>query len=562
MNLQAFSRLFTILVVLCLANSIQGKPSQIFLRFNNESKVYELNHDVLEEMSRLQRPIRVIAALGDARIGKSTTLNMVSHIWGNVKQNGVEETFKTGDTLESVTHDVWAHIIHPQGDEGSVVLLDVAGTNLGDDALTTHLSMFTAMISSGLNIFVRETFQNNNLHFLYHLSRLSNITFPNISLENFPKLRVVVRGALQAPKGTTIEDHIRKSVAVPSFEDKMQDERKTIAKYFPKSQIEVAQIPLVSRKLFNDFAKLRRSDYWADMKHLVGKFKEDTTKKTLEGSPIDGQALAELAVRLTETMNANAWPAFGNVYDALEKNICKRSHVKLIEPLFAALKADEVESQIEKALEAFKVECVLESETTAAREDLRQIVTKLREIEELRRKAIEAEKDLVEAEKKRATDKKQFERNLKLKDEEIAQQKKANEKVANEVQYLKQMYEEQVKSLEILKRELTKKSNGLLGALVPLAVGVGIGLLSDRDLKHNIAVLPRSPYNNIGLEGVCWKWNQLAEKNFGLAGKECGVIAQDVKELYPWAVTKADDGYLRVRYDILHGMISNLRDTL
>lgn len=90
---------------------------------------------------------------------------MISHIWSGVEQYEVQEIFKTGNTQESVTHDVWAHVIHPPDERsrsGSVVLLDVAGKNLGNNALTTHLSMFTALISSGLNVFVRETFQNNN----------------------------------------------------------------------------------------------------------------------------------------------------------------------------------------------------------------------------------------------------------------------------------------------------------------------------------------------------------------------------------------------------------------
>ena len=70
------------------------------------------------------------------------------------------------------------------------MLLDVEGTNLGDDALTTHLSIFTALVSSGLKLFVSEMFKNN-LHFLVHMSRLSDLVFLSVSLENFPKLQVV-----------------------------------------------------------------------------------------------------------------------------------------------------------------------------------------------------------------------------------------------------------------------------------------------------------------------------------------------------------------------------------
>ena len=559
MNFHALSGpLVVITLVFLFTSSTQGKVAQKFLKYNNKSKVYELNDHVLEQMSKMHRPIQVIAVLGDARIGKSTTLNMVNHIWSGVEQNEVEEIFETGDGQKSVTHDVWAHIIHPRDDmNGSIVLLDVAGTNLGDDALTTHLSMFTALISSGLNMFVRETFQNNNLQFLYHLSRLSSIVFPNISLKNFPTLRVLVRGALEAPDGTTIEDFIRESVAEPSFEKNKKEERKTIAKYFPKNQIEVTQIPLVDRKLFRNFTKLRTDEYWNDMKHLVGKFKEVPIKKTLEGSPIDGQALVELAVRLTKTMNTNSWHAFGDVYDALERNICKRSYIKLIEPLFVASKADEIESKMEDVLRAFKNECVLESEAAAALKDLRQIVKKMREIEELKQKAKKAEEERIEAEMQRVVDRQKFEENLSLKDEEIAEQKKANEKIANEVGQLRQLYQESMRSLESLKQALRKRGGGLMDFLGPLAFGAGLGaFLSDRDLKQNITTLPFSPYNAIGLTSVCWEWNKIAEKNFGLAGEECGVVAQDVEKLYPWAVSKGQDGFLRVRYDMLHAMIT------
>ena len=66
--------------------------------------------------------------------------------------------------------------------------------------------------------------------------------------------------------------------------------------------------------------------------------------------------------------------------------------------------------------------------------------------------------------------------------------------------------------------------------MVPVAVGAAIAM-SDRDLKLNITSLLRSPYYVIGLEGACWEYSEIAEKTFGLTGKEYGVIAQEVKKL-------------------------------
>lgn len=199
MNRLASCFLIAMFVAIYFVSNAQGEKARLLMKFNKTEKTFELKQAALEELSRLQRPVRLIAVVGDARIGKSTAMNLISHIWANVNRNKVEEIFETGDTLVPVTRDVWCHVIQDER-EGNVVLLDVEGTNLGDDALTIQISMFTALISSGLNMFVRDESQNNNLHFLFHMSRLSDLVFTNMTyMQNFPKLQVVIRGALSEP---------------------------------------------------------------------------------------------------------------------------------------------------------------------------------------------------------------------------------------------------------------------------------------------------------------------------------------------------------------------------
>ena len=548
------------LLMLCAWYS-EGKPAQFLLRVDNETEMFELNKDLLLEIAELQRPIRVIAVVGDSRIGKSTTLNLINHIWSGASENYIEEVFKTGDTIAPVTRDVWAHAFQPRDEQGgNVVLLDVEGTNLGDDALTTHLSMFTALISSGLNLFVREVVQNNNLHFMFHMSRLSDLVFPNISLENFPKLQVVIRGNLKDPgEGKTIEDYTKDSIVEPSFKKNMKEERQIIAKHFPRNQISVIQIPLLEereRVLLKNFEKLSKVQYWGVMKHLVEKLKQFPVKKTLSGSYINGQALVELAVRLTETMNKNSWPDFGSVYDTIEKNICSRSYIKVVEPLFAELTADMIEAKLEDTLTAFKMECVLESEIASARENLQRIIQEKKRVEELEQKAKEAENERLAAEKRSEEQEKKFQQKLSIKEGQIAKVKREKEEAELNENNLKRLHEEQLETIAVLQCELSKESS-LLDIIIPVAAGVaGLALFSDRDLKQSITTLPHSPYSAIGLEGACWEWNETAEKTFGLTGKECGVIAQEVKKLYSFAVTRGKDGYLLVRYDVLHEIMN------
>lgn len=280
----------------------------------------------------------------------------------------------------------------------------------------------------------------------------------------------------------------------------MQEERKTIAKHFPRNQITVSQIPLVSRELFKDFEKLRESDYWTKMEQLVGKFKEFPVKKTIRGTPIDGRGLVELAVGLAEAMNTDSWPDFANVYDAVERNICKRSHVKLIEPLFALIKAEEIEEKSGDALEAFKLECELEDEIVAVREELWRIAEERRKAEELEGKAKKAESERLAAEKRHKEQEKKFQHKMAIKDDQYAKVKREKEEAERDERYLKQLHEEQLKTIALLQQQLSKKSSSLFDIVVPVAVGAAIAM-SDRDLKLNITTLLHSPYNVIGLAG-------------------------------------------------------------
>ena len=457
---------------------------------------------------------------------------------------------------------MWCHIIHPQDKKGgSVLLLDVEDTNLGDDAVTTHLSMFTALVSSGLNVFVREVFQNNNLHFLFHMSRLSDQIFPNITIENFPKLQVVIRGALGDPDGgKTIEDYTKDCIVEPSFQESMKEERKAIAKHFPRNQITVSQIPQVERDLFKDFKKLRKSDYWQEMKRLAEKLKTFPIKKTFGGSLLDGQGLVELAIYLKETMNADSWLDFANNYVALEKNICKRSRVKIIEPLFALPTADEIEARIEDALRNFSMECELQTEISAVQKDLQHFADEKRKAEELELKAKEAVEQRIAVEKKSEEQKRKFERVMSEKNIEI-ERKREKEEAELKENNSKQLHLEQMKTIALLKKKLSKKSSGVFNPITSVGLGIVIGgALSDHELKKNVTTLPHSPYRAIGLRGVCWEWNEVAKQKFGLSGRDCGVIAQEVKKLYPQAVSTAIKGYFAVRYDMLNKMIYNYPD--
>lgn len=132
-----------------------GKAKILLQSVNDElsSNTFELNHDVLKEISQMKPPIQVIAAVGNAKVGKSTFLNLITCIFNREgKSNAIEGAFKSSVSLDPVIRGVWAHVIQHPDKNGSILLVDVEGTDQGNDRVTDRLSIFTAMLSSGLNI--------------------------------------------------------------------------------------------------------------------------------------------------------------------------------------------------------------------------------------------------------------------------------------------------------------------------------------------------------------------------------------------------------------------------
>ena len=504
----SWSLLFTLVAFFgagYFASVARASEAKILLESVDNKTSYKLNQDILEKISQLQGPIRVIAAVGNARVGKSTTLNLINHIWsGETEKSSAEEIFKTGHSHSAVTRNVWAHIIKPKNESRNIVLLDVEGTDLGDDRVTDRLSMFTAMMSSALNVFALNIVGNGDIGFLYRIARLSDLIFKDkYVLPNFPKLRIVLRSDLDPPNDEEIRDKIFKGG---------REEGQTIQKYFPRNTIEVSHIPTVNgRRLLNDLKKLSKSD-WGAFQSLANNLQSSQEKRSFEGNLIDGTSFKQLAEEAVKAMNSDvSWKDFGDVYATLEREICRRSFEKYIKPVLRRTSTEIGDKMIE-ALNEFKKECALEDEITNTREELKKAFKKQREREDEDKRRQEEENRRREEEKRRRKD---------------------------EEENKWEPYWTYAKSIGLI------------------ALGFAF---SDEDLKYNVTTLPHSEYNDIGLRGVCWKWNEEAKKFFGLAGEGCGVIAQEVRMLYPRAVLQGKDGYLRVQYNMLREMIYVVRN--
>ena len=190
-------------------------------------------------------------------------------------------------------------------------MLDVEGTDLGNDSVTDRLSVFTAMLSSELNIFALQVVKNGDIDFLYRIVRLSELVFEGRDIpNNFPKLRIVLRTNLDVPDDDSLEDYILQKIFHPDGQS--MGKEKTIKKYFTKDRVSVSHIPSVDNpsELFRDLKRLQKSFAWNLFEKLVQKMKDSPVKNTFRGLPVDGEALRVLTKKLVEAMNS----ANGKVY--------------------------------------------------------------------------------------------------------------------------------------------------------------------------------------------------------------------------------------------------------
>ena len=275
-----------------------------------------------------------------------------------------------------------------------------------------------------------------------------------------------------------------------------------IKRYFPRDSIVVSYIPSVNdAKILNNLTALRKNSHWDSFGNLKTKLGNSPEKRFLEGSPVDGEALKTLAEKLVEAMNKNSWDDFGDVFATMESDICRKSYAMHVEPV-RMQSSSEIEDTMLERMEEFKKKCFLKREIADAMKELKRALkeAKKREESEERRRKEEEEK------------RKWF-------------------------------------TYENIKTTAYIFATNLFTYYA----------FSDQHLKDNVTTLPYSQFNEIGLTGVCWEWNKVAEKNYGLTGKSCGVIAQEVQKLYPWAVREGKDGYLQVEYEMLHEMIYHAR---
>ena len=542
-----------ILRVACL-DSPSAKP---LLSYHYQSEKFVLDETTLREIQALQGPLRIISAIGDARIGKSTNLNLIRHFLDGSKTRNVQNVFKTCENIRLCTSGVWMSILRDKNNGGSIILIDTEGTNVGDNEITDLLNIFTVLISSGLALFTRERISNHNIKFLYRVSRLSEQFWDDDvhSVNSYPKLMVIVRDALSPSPGNTLQSEIQDMI----LNDKSKY-GKTIGRLFPRDRITVRNVPFVEdSKGLSDLQKFTKDNYANIASSLAADFKRFPCKKTVRGGVIDGKTMANLARNLQVAINRNSWSGLSNTYVALETHLCDRRFREIVEPLLAK-DVEEIEHSKDHVMEQFVQRCTLAEEIDYTRDQIAKVIALKDEIREKQRR-LEEEKWRRQVEEERERQREEQRRQeVREREKRLEEARREREKAEEE----RRILEEQLKRAEGKRMRLMAEATArrarerekrdiirtVLGGTVLFAA------LSDLRLKENITVLSQSEFEQIGLHGYSWVWSRKATEELGKSGTDHGVIAQEVEKLYPWAVVTGQDGYKRVNYIALKQLVS------
>lgn len=332
-------------------------PAKLLFRHDHQTQKFVLEGDALPELEQLKAPVRVIGAIGDSRVGKSTNLNFIRHFLDQNRYEHVEKVFRTSDEMEPCTSGVWISTVHDSMGTGSTVLVDTAGTNLGNDDDTDLLSIFTVLMSSGLALFVNQGMMNHNRHFLYRISRLSEQMWPALSTESCPELKIILRGALSPSPGKTVYQETQDFIL-----NNKDGFGETIGRQFPRNLLSFAEIPYVAEpNRLNDLEKFASDKYAGIESSLAENFQRFPVKKTINGGIMDGKMLADLALKLQDAINRNCWEGFADTYLAMETSLCDRVFREVLEPLLSK-GLDYINASKEQKLQEFFQNCTLVKE--------------------------------------------------------------------------------------------------------------------------------------------------------------------------------------------------------
>lgn len=311
----------------------------------------------------------VIGIIGEARIGKSTTLN------GLISDCDSEHPFEaSAKGTAGVTKGVHVYT------KGNTIYLDIEGLDLDNEAVAGQLSAVAGILASEVALFVTGTVTNKDLIRLKRFTtqvKLLPMGKQGMAGSNsfLPRLHIIVREPLELDHA-----HVQNFFMGTQEGDNetYNNARREIAQVFGSLHYHTVEHMKYQRHVWvKDITALRKA--------------LTTPKRSIAGTHMDGVTLANiLEQQLYKHIQDNDSP-FENPLRAEEIALCKRHFRNIIKPLMDQTIINEFNQKMPNALEKFLDSCA----------DKEQQAEATQALQSKKKQLIEDENKRIEDEKKR-----------------------------------------------------------------------------------------------------------------------------------------------------------------
>ena len=301
------------------------KPIE-FIQIDKETKKLKVSQDAIKELQKVNKPLKVVAIVGNSRSGKSFLMNRLMK-----RNNG----FPLGSTINSETKGIWMWISdHPGDQDKALLLLDTEGLNdpiKGDQNHDAKIFTLATLLSSiivlnSLSVIGAEQIEKFHLasQLSKHIQTKRSKTFPSSIKENkrdlefatfFPELIWTQRDfylELKDGKGQPIteDEYLEQCLMVKPDENETDSTSRAIKQairdHFPKRHCFTLPPPVTFNQL-NHLDTLTESKLDHDFLEAGKKFTDFVYQchsfYNLKGEMLTGQSFAILADQYTTLIN-------------------------------------------------------------------------------------------------------------------------------------------------------------------------------------------------------------------------------------------------------------------
>ncbi|XP_060587123.1 guanylate-binding protein 1-like [Ruditapes philippinarum] len=288
---------------------------------------------VLNEISKIEWPIVVVAIVGLYRTGKSYLMNQLAEAVSS-------EGFALGDTIESQTKGIWAWCkIHPKKSNTVLLLIDTEGLgdiDKGDSGHDNKIFTLATLLCNCLVYNMMGVFNNDAVAKLTFVTEIAkNIKYKGKSSEDNQELNLIMPDfvlclrdfrlkLIKNGKMISENEYLEQSLSDKSGKsEKYNKPREVIKKYFQNRRCFAFPVP-GGEDVMENLERLRLCE-------LSPKFKEVTTrfvsyiysiqpKKLLTSKPINGQMFTTLVDCYIKSINDGAVPDVDDAFTVVSKN--------------------------------------------------------------------------------------------------------------------------------------------------------------------------------------------------------------------------------------------------